>query len=106
MNWLSLLKRRPSTAQRPKKYFQMSSAPGDCPSAIVEKKGLAQVSDTGALDQFVRDAIEANPKSVQDYKEGKEAALQFLVGQVMRVSRGKSQSPRGVLHALKARLDG
>lgn len=63
---------------------------GGNPSAIVQERGLAQVSDTGAIEEFARKAIEANPKPVAEYKGGKAASLQFLVGQVMKLSRGKA----------------
>jgi aspartyl-tRNA(Asn)/glutamyl-tRNA(Gln) amidotransferase subunit B len=63
---------------------------GEAPAAIVEKKGLAQVSDTGAIEKFCDEAIAANPKSVEDYKSGKVAALNALKGQVMKISRGKA----------------
>lgn len=65
-------------------------ATGEAPSAIVEKKGLAQVSDTGAIEKFCDDAIAANPASVADFKAGKVAALNFLKGQVMKSSKGKA----------------
>ena len=63
---------------------------GGMPGAIVAERGLAQVSDTGALEEFVKQAIAANPKSVADYKAGKKAALGFFVGQVMKLSKGKA----------------
>ena len=63
---------------------------GFSPSVIVEEKGLAQVSDTGAIEKFCDDAIAANPNSVSDYKAGKVAALNFLKGQVMKLSKGKA----------------
>ncbi len=65
-------------------------ATGDSPAAIVEKKGLAQVSDTGAIETFCDHVIAANPKSVEDFKAGKVAALNFLKGQVMKLSQGKA----------------
>jgi len=65
-------------------------ATGERAPAIVQKKGLVQVSDTGALDQFCEQAITANPRSVADYKAGKGAALNFLKGQVMKLSKGKA----------------
>ncbi len=71
---------------------------------IVDRKGLAQVSDTGALEQWVREVIAANPKTVEDYRSGKQAALQFLVGQVMRISKGKANPPM-VLQALRDTLN-
>jgi aspartyl-tRNA(Asn)/glutamyl-tRNA(Gln) amidotransferase subunit B len=63
---------------------------GKAPGAIVQEKGLAQVSDTGAIETFCDEAIAANPKSVADYKAGKVAALNSLKGQVMKLSKGKA----------------
>jgi aspartyl-tRNA(Asn)/glutamyl-tRNA(Gln) amidotransferase subunit B len=63
---------------------------GKSPATIVQEKGLAQVSDTGAIEKFCDDAIAANPNSVADFKSGKVAALNFLKGQVMKLSRGKA----------------
>jgi aspartyl-tRNA(Asn)/glutamyl-tRNA(Gln) amidotransferase subunit B len=63
---------------------------GEAPSKIVEKKGLIQLSDTSAIEQFCKQAIEANPGPVADYKAGKTAALNFLKGQVMKLSKGKA----------------
>ena len=63
---------------------------GKAPAAIVQEKGLAQVSDTGAIEKFCEEAIAANPKSVADYKAGKVAALNALKGQVMKLSKGKA----------------
>ncbi len=63
---------------------------GKSPATIVQEKGLAQVSDTGAIEKFCDDAIAANPNSVADYKAGKVAALNFLKGQVMKSSKGKA----------------
>jgi len=63
---------------------------GKYPAAIVQEKGLAQVSDTGAIEKFCDDAIAANPNSVADYKNGKVAALNFLKGQVMKLSKGNA----------------
>ncbi len=63
---------------------------GEMPSAIVEKKGLAQVSDTGAIEKFCDEVIAANPRPAADYKAGNAAALNFLKGQVMRISKGKA----------------
>jgi aspartyl-tRNA(Asn)/glutamyl-tRNA(Gln) amidotransferase subunit B len=60
------------------------------PAKIVEKKGLAQVSDTGAIEKFCDAAIAANPGPAADYRAGKAAALNFLKGQVMKLSKGKA----------------
>lgn len=76
---------------------------GGDPETIVKERGLAQVSDTGALEAMVDKAIADNPRSVADFKSGKAAALQFLVGQVMRASRGKA-NPQTVQQILKRKL--
>ena len=63
---------------------------GKSPAVIVQEKGLAQVSDTGAIEKFCDEAIAANPAPVADYKAGKVAALNSLKGQVMKLSKGKA----------------
>jgi len=70
--------------------FAEMFAGGESPAKIVERKGLAQVSDAGAIETFCDEVIAANPRSVQDYKAGKAAALNFLKGQVMKASKGKA----------------
>ena len=65
-------------------------ATGESPAAIVERKGLAQVSDTSAIEAFCDRAIDANPGPAADFKAGKDAALNFLKGQVMKLSKGKA----------------
>lgn len=78
-------------------------ATGESPRHIVERKGLVQVSDTGALEGLCDQAIAANPRSVADFKAGKAAALNFLKGQVMKLSKGKA-NPSVVGEILEARL--
>ena len=78
---------------------------GGDPAAIMKEKGLVQVSDTGALEEMADKAIADNPKSVADFKAGKAAALQFLVGQVMRLSKGKA-NPQMVGEMLRKKLGG
>jgi aspartyl-tRNA(Asn)/glutamyl-tRNA(Gln) amidotransferase subunit B len=63
---------------------------GGMPKALVDSRGLGQVSDTSALEAFVQQAIASNPKSVEDYKAGKKAAAGYFVGQVMKLSKGKA----------------
>src|SRR6266478_926639 len=70
--------------------FAEMFASGKAPSEIVAEKGLAQVSDTGAIEKFCDEAIAANPGPAADYKAGKAAALNFLKGQVMKLSKGKA----------------
>jgi aspartyl-tRNA(Asn)/glutamyl-tRNA(Gln) amidotransferase subunit B len=63
---------------------------GRNPKDLVQERGLAQTSDTSAVGTFVDEALAANADSVASYKAGKEKAFEFLVGQVMRASRGKA----------------
>jgi aspartyl-tRNA(Asn)/glutamyl-tRNA(Gln) amidotransferase subunit B len=88
---------------RAREVFAILFEQGGDPAAIVKERGMAQVSDTGAIDAFVEQAIAANGKSVEDFKAGKTAALQFLVGQVMRLSKGKA-NPQVVQEALRKML--
>ncbi len=76
---------------------------GEAPGKIVELKGLAQVSDTGAIEKFCDEVIAANPKSVEDFRAGKVAALNFLKGQVMKLSKGKA-NPNLVGEILEKKL--
>jgi aspartyl-tRNA(Asn)/glutamyl-tRNA(Gln) amidotransferase subunit B len=76
---------------------------GKSPSTIVQEKGLAQVSDTGAIEKFCDDAMAANPAPVADYKAGNVAAINFLKGQVMRLSKGKA-NPNLVGEILERKL--
>jgi len=70
--------------------FAEMFATGEAPGQVVERKGMAQVSDTGAIEQFCDQAIAANPGPASDFKAGKVAALNFLKGQVMKLSKGKA----------------
>ena len=80
-------------------------ATGEAPKAIVEKKGLAQVSDTAAIEKFCEEAIATNPGPAADFKAGKAAALNFLKGQVMKLSKGKA-NPALVGEILERKLKG
>ena len=87
-----------------KQVFARLCSEGGDPAAIVEAGGLTQVSDSGALAAFVEEAMGAHPGPVADYRAGKQAAAQFLVGQVMRLSRGKAD-PKLVLKLLREKLE-
>ena len=67
--------------------FETGAAPGQ----IVEQRGYTQLSDAGALAPAIRQAIDDNPKAVADYRNGKENATKFLVGQVMKLTRGQAK---------------
>lgn len=76
---------------------------GKDPIAIVEEKGLEQVSDKGELEAIIDEIIDANEKSANDFKSGKENALSFLVGQVMKRSKGKA-NPKMANDILRKKL--
>ena len=71
--------------------------------AVIEKRGLKQISDSGAIEQLVDEVLAANAKQVQDYRAGKEKAFNSLVGQVMKATRGKA-NPAQVNELLKRKL--
>ncbi len=76
---------------------------GKSAQKIIAEKNLAQISDSGSLNLIVEETIKENPKSVNDYRLGKENALMFLVGQAMKKSKGKA-NPKTVQEILKRRL--
>ena len=73
--------------------------------AIIEARGLKQISDAGAIEKIVDEVLAANAKQVEDYRSGKEKAFNSLVGQVMKQSRGKA-NPAQVNEVLRRRLAG
>lgn len=77
---------------------------GEEPQQIVEKKGLAQVSDAAELEKLIDEVLANNEKSVADYRGGKTNALGYLVGQCMRASKGKA-NPQVIRELLKNKLD-
>jgi aspartyl-tRNA(Asn)/glutamyl-tRNA(Gln) amidotransferase subunit B len=83
--------------------WEAKSADDNLVDTIIEAKGLKQISDTGALEAIVNDVIAANEKSVEQYRAGKEAALNALIGQAMKASRGKA-NPAQLTELLKAKL--
>jgi aspartyl-tRNA(Asn)/glutamyl-tRNA(Gln) amidotransferase subunit B len=77
---------------------------GEAPSVIVEREGLKTISDSGAIEKIVDEVIAANPKQVEQFKGGKTTVIGYLVGQVMKLSRGQA-NPASVNELLKAKLD-
>ena len=73
-----------------KEVFADMFATGRTASVIVKEKGLEQLSDTGALEAIVEEVIVKNPKPAADYRAGNAASLNFLKGQVMKLSKGKA----------------
>ena len=70
---------------------------------IIEREGLQQITDTGAIEAMIDEVLAANAKSVEEYRAGKEKALNALVGQVMKASKGKA-NPTQVQELMKAKL--
>lgn len=87
---VNLVETKTISSSAAQQVFAEMFASGKAPAAIVQEKGLAQVSDTGAIEKFCDEAIAANPAPVADYKAGKVAALNSLKGQVMKLSKGKA----------------
>ena len=86
-----------------KSVLSESISNGKLATAIIQEKNLFQISDTESLDNIAQVVIKDNPKSVNDYKAGKNNALMFLIGQVMKKSLGKA-NPQVVQEILKRRL--
>jgi aspartyl-tRNA(Asn)/glutamyl-tRNA(Gln) amidotransferase subunit B len=70
---------------------------------IIEKRGLKQISDSGAIEKIVDEVLAANARQVEDYRAGKDKAFNSLVGQVMKATKGKA-NPAQVNEILKRRL--
>ena len=86
-----------------KKVFIEMLKTGKTPQALVKELGLEQISDEGAIVKIVEETLAENPQSIIDYKAGKDRALGFLVGQIMKKSRGKA-NPETVNNLLKERM--
>ncbi len=71
---------------------------------IIKEKGLSQISDSGQLEETIRDVLDSNVQPVADYRAGKEQAFKFLVGQVMRATKGRA-NPQLANETLKRMLD-
>ncbi len=87
-----------------KKVFGEMFATGKDAEVIIKEQGLVQISDEGALKEMVAAVVEANPKSVEDYKAGKKKAMGFLVGQIMKASKGQA-NPAVINQLLTEKLD-
>jgi aspartyl-tRNA(Asn)/glutamyl-tRNA(Gln) amidotransferase subunit B len=90
LDLVDLVESRQISSSIAQQVFAEMFAGGEAPGVIVKKKGWAQVSDAGAIEALCDQAIVEHPGPVADYKAGKAAALNFLKGQVMKLSRGKA----------------
>ena len=87
-----------------KAVFEEMFKSGRSPEEIAEETGMVQISDVDAVRGAVGEAVEGNPDPVADYLSGKEAAMRFLVGQVMKITRGKA-NPQLAAELLRQELD-
>ncbi|MEA1927805.1 MAG: Asp-tRNA(Asn)/Glu-tRNA(Gln) amidotransferase subunit GatB [Candidatus Auribacterota bacterium] len=87
---LSLIEKGAISGKIAKQVFAEMFNTGKEAEVVVEEKGLLQISDTGELDRIVEEVISNNPAPVNDYRGGKKQALGFLVGQIMKSTRGKA----------------
>ncbi|MCA9849265.1 MAG: Asp-tRNA(Asn)/Glu-tRNA(Gln) amidotransferase GatCAB subunit B, partial [Dehalococcoidia bacterium] len=101
---VTLVESKAITATTAKDVLGTAFETGEMPKKIVDAQGLGAVSDEGAIDALVTAAIEANPKPVEDYRSGKQSAIGFLVGQVMRGAKGRADANQ-VAELLRKHLD-
>jgi aspartyl-tRNA(Asn)/glutamyl-tRNA(Gln) amidotransferase subunit B len=73
-----------------KEVFPKMFSTGEPAAAIIEREGLKQISDTGALEKIIADVIAANAKQVEQYRSGKTTVINYLVGQAMKATRGQA----------------
>ena len=88
-----------------KEVFESMWAENQDADAIIEAKGLKQITDTGAIEKTIDEVMAANPKQLADYRSGKDKLFGFFVGQVMKVTGGKA-NPAQVNDLLKKKLAG
>jgi aspartyl-tRNA(Asn)/glutamyl-tRNA(Gln) amidotransferase subunit B len=86
-----------------KDIFPKMFETGEAPAVIMDREGLRQISDTGALDKIIDEVLAGNPRQVEQYRGGKSTVMGFLVGQVMKASRGQA-NPAAANELLKKRL--
>ena len=86
-----------------KQVYEIVFNTGMSVSAVVAQKGLSQISDSSELEKMAEKVIADNPQAVADYKAGKETAVKFLVGQLMRTTRGRA-NPQIATQLLKNKL--
>jgi aspartyl-tRNA(Asn)/glutamyl-tRNA(Gln) amidotransferase subunit B len=88
-----------------KEVFEQMWAEGKDADAIIEAKGLKQITDTSAIEKVIDEVIAANPKQLAEYRSGKDKLFGFFVGQVMKLTAGKA-NPAQVNELLKKKLAG
>jgi aspartyl-tRNA(Asn)/glutamyl-tRNA(Gln) amidotransferase subunit B len=100
---LEMLQKKTITRTVAKQVFEECYQTGENPTQIVSNKGLTQISDEDTIINLAREVIANNPKPVEQYRSGKSSAIQFLVGQVMKATRGQA-NPQVVRSVLEDEL--
>jgi aspartyl-tRNA(Asn)/glutamyl-tRNA(Gln) amidotransferase subunit B len=93
------------SSKQAKEVFALMGETGEAPERIVEERDMKQVSDAGAIEVLVEEALAANPEKVAEYRGGKTGLLGFFVGQVMKASKGQG-NPKLINELLLKHLDG
>ena len=100
---VSLIAKGEISGKMAKEIFAKMVESGESARTIIDREGLRQISDTDALGKIVDEVIAGNPKQVEQYKSGKTAVVGYLVGQVMKASKGQA-NPAAVNELLKSKL--
>ena len=102
---IKLIKDNTISSKIAKDVFEILLSENKDPEIIVKEKGLVQITDNSEIEKIVEQVLNENPQSVEDYKAGKSNALKYLVGQSMRLSKGKA-NPQMINEMILARLEG
>jgi aspartyl-tRNA(Asn)/glutamyl-tRNA(Gln) amidotransferase subunit B len=100
---VALISKGQLTGKLAKEVLPKMFETGEAPSVIMDREGLKPITDASALEKIVDDVIAANPKQVEQFRGGKATVMGFLVGQVMKASRGQA-NPATVTELLKSKL--
>ena len=102
---IKLIKADTISSKIAKDVFEILLSENKDPEIIVKEKGLVQITDNSEIEKIVEQVLAENPQSVEDYKAGKSNALKYLMGQSMRLSKGKA-NPKMINEMILARLEG
>ena len=101
---IKLIKANVISSKIAKEVFELLLLEDKDPEIIVKEKGLVQITDNSEIEKIVEQVLEENQQSVEDYKAGKSNALKYLVGQAMRLSKGKA-NPQMINELILKKLD-
>ena len=101
---ITLIKTNVISSKIAKEVFELLLSEDKDPEIIVKEKGLIQITDNSEIEKIVEQVLEENQQSVEDYKAGKSNALKYLVGQAMRLSKGKA-NPQMINELILKKLD-